>query len=1226
MSNTLKRKRRAQDAPAPGKRRLVSEPDTGHGTDDQASAENADGMHIDHEGESDANLDDTDEEGEDNRPDDAPQGTRGTKPKKPPTGQLLRDIREATDLFKSSTFKLQIDALLPTVRPKPSRIPPLDLFLHSLYSFLTSLSPIAPQHPLVASRKLLHDSGVAVPFPLPSPTEGTNWTVAFEAPTDVALIGSWPTKCIVKRTDGLPYIVDVAVEMPAALFQEKDYLNGRFFHKRAYYLACIASAIANPKNGLDVDVSYASTAFDPRLTTVIIQSRKDGSPTDFSKLNACIRIIPTLPQLSPLPLHRLSPSHSNVRVSKSSDESSSSTHPPSPLYNTAILLACTPKSHLLALHSVKNLVPAFADALTLLRVWANQRGYGEGSKLCVFGFEGRGSWWGGLLEMLVTGEEHESGMLKSTKRKPLGKGLSSYQLFRAALDFLARHDFEKDSIFTKTTAGHNHPPGEYKANHEAVFVDSSSYVNLLAGVPLSSLDLLKYDALVTLNLLNSGLPSIDPYDEVFLKDHRTVHTRFDAVIRAELSDVKPRKPSLHSSYDHGSWGRAIIASLTSSLRHGLGNRTKAIGVLLPTSELRPPSEAQPNNPSTIYIGLVYDTEHAFRLVDHGPSADDPDATKSQQFREFWGDKAELRRFKDGSIVESVVWEVKSTDERARIPFMVTQHILERQFGIPKGAIKTWQAPFDAVLRLPQSISTLYQDSGIPSGFKSATAAFDGLVRSIKSLEGEIPLSVLNVSPVSDYLRYTSVFSPVAVPTSLFATLPDSARHLPMIEIVLEFEKSGRWPDDLKAIQKIKLAFFERIATALMKSENGTKATVVVGNCVDTPEIQDQARLEIVTPDGWAFSARIWHDREATLLDRIIDEKSHISKRAPQPFDDGKSKERTEALLAREIYTRRFIHGPKHHRVVAALCHKYSAFAGTVRLVKRWLACHWLLRGHISEEVVEILCASVFLQDRKASVDHPSVPGSKERGFSKVVQFLADWEWEQGLFVPLYSAADGSLDNADERQPKVAASASTAWTVTTEEDPGGRMWTTLGPDIVVAHRVRAIAKATWGTLQTMETGHLDVRELFIHPSDDYDVIVQLDQGALPQYFQNITADPEAWARTSKYANIPNSNSGESVEAQPGFDPGQLFHDDLKRIYSDTFKLFWDPCGGDRYGLVWDPSLRNSRPFRALGGFSSTPVPKGEKGKEKSWVILNEQSVLSEIKQLGGGIIKDVIVQH
>ena len=32
----------------------------------------------------------------------------GTKPKKPPTGHELRAIKDATDLFKSSSFKFQV--------------------------------------------------------------------------------------------------------------------------------------------------------------------------------------------------------------------------------------------------------------------------------------------------------------------------------------------------------------------------------------------------------------------------------------------------------------------------------------------------------------------------------------------------------------------------------------------------------------------------------------------------------------------------------------------------------------------------------------------------------------------------------------------------------------------------------------------------------------------------------------------------------------------------------------------------------------------------------------------------------------------------------------------------------------------------------------------------------------------------------------------------------------
>ena len=171
-------------------------------------------------------------------------------------------------------------------------------------------------------------------------------------------------------------------------------------------------------------------------------------------------------------LHRLAPSHSNIRINPSTDDNKAH-HPSTPIYNTALLLALTPKHQLLSTHAVKEESPAFTDAVTLLRVWANQRGYGSGSKLCIKGFEARGFWWSAVLRFLVSGEERVEGA-KSTKRKPLGRGLSSYQLFRAALDFLceskqrrcngadsliiiipAKHKFEQDSVFLKAKEGHH---------------------------------------------------------------------------------------------------------------------------------------------------------------------------------------------------------------------------------------------------------------------------------------------------------------------------------------------------------------------------------------------------------------------------------------------------------------------------------------------------------------------------------------------------------------------------------------------------------------------------------------------------------------------------------------------------------------------------------------------------------------------------------------------------
>ena len=59
--------------------------------------------------------------------------------------------------------------------------------------------------------------------------------------------------------------------------------------------------------------------------------------------------------------------------------------------------------------------------------------------MCVRGFQGRGAWWSSLLEMVVNGEEPVvNAISKVTRKRPLGKGLSSYQLFKAALNFLSK--------------------------------------------------------------------------------------------------------------------------------------------------------------------------------------------------------------------------------------------------------------------------------------------------------------------------------------------------------------------------------------------------------------------------------------------------------------------------------------------------------------------------------------------------------------------------------------------------------------------------------------------------------------------------------------------------------------------------------------------------------------------------------------------------------------------
>jgi hypothetical protein len=109
---------------------------------------------------------------------------------------------------------LQIDLLLPSVRPKTSAVATLEQFLLSLHTFLMNIPGVTARPPLDASRRLLK-RGIAVPYPHPLPSEDTKWTVAYSTPSDINLVGSWATQTAVKGKDGTKFGVDLAVEMPA---------------------------------------------------------------------------------------------------------------------------------------------------------------------------------------------------------------------------------------------------------------------------------------------------------------------------------------------------------------------------------------------------------------------------------------------------------------------------------------------------------------------------------------------------------------------------------------------------------------------------------------------------------------------------------------------------------------------------------------------------------------------------------------------------------------------------------------------------------------------------------------------------------------------------------------------------------------------------------------------------------------------------------------------------
>lgn len=358
---------------------------------------------------------------------------------------------------------------------------------------------------------------------------------------------------------------------------------------------------------------------------------------------------------------------------------------------------------------------------------------------------------------------------------------------------------------------------------------------------------------------------------------------------------------------------------------GLGNRVEAVVSLKESNgglrdiSVSGKGEGKESKEEKIVIGIIFNPSESSRLVDRGPSQTPtaPSQTNSEEieseairrFKYLWGSKAELRRFKDGVIQHSVVWDLPSADgdkgglesviAREKIPGRIIRYLLGLHFGIGVGVggksgkesvgeMKEVLGKLDDVLCFDKNgsrdLHLSPSSNALTNPYLATLAAFESLSKLLKNLSSssssDIPLTIASIRPASSYLRYTSVFP--AFPASSedgyetwSSSVPSQSRYTPLIPIVLQFESSTSWPDDLAAVQNIKLALLEALSRALIASPSfGGIARVVVGSIDELPELgewkgSDKARIEIISREGYAFEGRILYTREPTLLRRVI---------------------------------------------------------------------------------------------------------------------------------------------------------------------------------------------------------------------------------------------------------------------------------------------------------------------------------------------------------------------
>jgi U3 small nucleolar RNA-associated protein 22 len=324
------------------------------------------------------------------------------------------------------------------------------------------------------------------------------------------------------------------------------------------------------------------------------------------------------------------------------------------------------------------------------------------------------------------------------------------------------------------------------------------------------------------------------------------------------------------------------------------------------------------------VGFLLDAKNSNRVIDQGPSAEQKDEAAS--FREFWGEKSELRRFKDGSILETLVWSDQPS--APSIVHQILAYILQRHFKLPEESLKYMGDEYDRLL--DNWGGSLTSSNRL---FQLVFDAFHSLERSLREMV-DVPLTIKQLLPASPLLRHTAL-----------EMRHDGGAKSGVVDVVLQFESSTRWPDDLAATQMTKLAFLVKIGDYLESSGEASSCRAGLEN--ESNKLLNSGFLDIVHKSHVTFRLRIHHDREQTLLEGQLKNKTLAAR----------VKEETADALA--AYKRLFVQGPRLTQALHTLCTRVPALSPTIRVMKHWLGSH-LLVPHVSEEFIELLTTRAFV--------------------------------------------------------------------------------------------------------------------------------------------------------------------------------------------------------------------------------------------------------------------------
>ncbi|XP_061172085.1 nucleolar protein 6-like isoform X1 [Saccostrea echinata] len=1092
---------------------------------------------------------------------------------RPPTNEELNQLKETQYLFHSSLFRLQVSELLKEVQVKAKRQRQIEEAVTTLTQTIKSLKK-SVEHELQSQKWLKN-----IQVPIHQNPRGVKGRFQFIPPTEILTTGSYVTGTCIKPN----VTVDLVLVIPKESFQEKDFMNHRYLRKRAIYLAVVAKRLREIHGLQDLKYTYHNgNSLKPSL--VINYQGDEGKPV-------CVNIS-AVPEDGVFKFNRFHITKNNVRYhwfteGESRDAESGETFA-TPFYNNTVLQDLTMTENTSFLEKTLGTSQSIKDGVTLLKVWLRQRELSIGS----------GGFSGFIISMFVA---------YLISRHKVNQLMSSYQVMRNVLLHLTQTDWTKEPLTICSTFDPNDQPDPclFYEHFSVVFVDVTGYVNLCSDVSRGLYDRVKQEAGLAIKFLENH--SLDSFTALFMTPVDFLR-KFDITFHIQnISKKEVEKLQKEDKYvDYG--GNFVLAlkpDIHSLLCQGLGKRVSVVQYRqfqVPQWDItcNPPSY---ESADPVMVGLQLNPECAFSVLDKGPPADSAEA---KDFRSFWGERSELRRFKDGSVCEAVPWTKRAVlSEKRTVCCRIVQHVLERHTGLKSESVKCFVNQLDPMLQY--NINNNSGDGDVygtgEEQHNDVIQKYDELCKLLRNLK-DLPLSINSIQGSAPVFRYTEVFPPLPAVCDKANKMEKNKRDLPenygkhcpdfvmSLKVVCLLEGSGKWPEEKKPFNRLMAAFHIQLAESL-KAHYGLAVSVY-------PRHID------VVKDNYVFRIVLGYTREIAL-----------SKMIKTPEGMVKYKDNEEALaLEREIQSL-----PRLTSTLHGVQQLHASFSSTVRLAKRWL-CSQLLTDFVSDEAIEIITAHLYLHP--APYTPPSTPIA---GFQRFLYLVGYHDWKASpLLVNLNDEfTDEDLKEIPSRFHKERSSRPLMF-LSTPYDKHNSYWTRKSPSTPILQRLVLLARESLSVLNKLvQEGGDDsnFKQLFRPFLDMYDIIIHLTWKQSPRQHEALQPENSHLPSNLRKYVHKTTVTGDKLEHFPvyDYDPPRLYWKELKEMYGDFALFFYDKYGGKYIAVLWKPTAFTPKDFK-VSHLAGRRVETTRSGAREITVVPNKEAIIDDFRILGRGLVSNI----